>query len=259
MAEDSLLFIDANIYLDLYRESQNKEIFDQLKELSTEIFSTQQVVDEVRRRRKDIVLKILDRFPKARLEMKLTAWPEHLLDLKKSIDSGSLFTEYGKLNQDLNTLKKEFKKQLFQNTDPVSLTLDLILSRPVPHTDEELKQARERRSHFITAKMAGNGQNLNRKRGYETVSRDRGNPPGKGGKLGDQLNWEQLLTQVRNGRARLWIVSRDKDYGVFTEGTGVLHELLYDDLRKINKDAEAFLFDDLGKGLDAFIASRSPP
>jgi len=50
-ANDSLLFIDANIYLDLYEVYQEKPaIFDQLKTLSRDIFVTQQVVEEVRRR-----------------------------------------------------------------------------------------------------------------------------------------------------------------------------------------------------------------
>jgi hypothetical protein len=125
----------------------------------------------------------------------------------------------------LDKCKKDLKKQLDRNEDAVTRILDRVFQNPVIHTAEILERARERR--------------------------DRGNPPGKGTKVGDQLNWEQLLVGF-HGKGKLWIISRDKDYGIFTDGKGFLHELLYDELREINKEAKAYLFDDLGKGIREF-------
>jgi len=175
-----------------------------------------------------VVLAILEKFPK--IEFKDQGWPRHLLEVKDDLEVASLTAPIGLAIQRLKQLKKDLKDQLLRGGDPVSLTREALFRKPAAHKPRELSRARERR--------------------------DRGNPPGKGGKLGDQLNWEQLLSQVEAGRRRLWLVSRDGDYGVFSDGRGVLHELLLDDLRRVSKNAEAYLFNDLGQGLDAFIAKR---
>jgi hypothetical protein len=47
-ADDSLLFIDANKYLDLYRTGQGKKLLAPLGEQADHIFVTQKVVEEVR-------------------------------------------------------------------------------------------------------------------------------------------------------------------------------------------------------------------
>ena len=48
-AEDALLYIDANKYLDLYRTDKGKKILGPLAEQIEHIFVTQQTVTEVQR------------------------------------------------------------------------------------------------------------------------------------------------------------------------------------------------------------------
>jgi hypothetical protein len=82
--------------------------------------------------------------------------------------------------------------------------------------------------------------------------RERGNPPGKcTNPIGDQLTWEQILTRFK-GKNRLWVISRDGDYGTVYNCKGFLNLFLYDELRRMNPDAEAFLYDDIADGIKDF-------
>lgn len=51
LADDSLLFIDTNKYLDLYRTIKGKEMLTHLENLEKYIFVTKQVVNEVQRQK----------------------------------------------------------------------------------------------------------------------------------------------------------------------------------------------------------------
>jgi len=110
-----------------------------------------------------------------------------------------------------------------QSNDEVSAVLTPLFVKAVPHREEELQRAKQRK--------------------------ERGQPPGKkAGPIGDQLTWEQILARFV-GRKRLWIITRDSDYGTIYEGRGFLNQFLYEELRK-----EAFLFDNVAKGIKHFAA-----
>ena len=103
-----------------------------------------------------------------------------------------------------------------------------LFVKAVPHREEELQRAKQRK--------------------------ERGQPPGKkAGPIGDQLTWEQILARFV-GRKRLWIITRDSDYGTIYEGRGFLNQFLYEELRKVSPGAEAFLFDNVAKGIKHFAA-----
>src|SRR5262249_26783787 len=117
-------------------------------------------------------------------------------------------------------------EQISRSEDEVSKALAPIFAKAVAHNPDELQRARDRK--------------------------ELGSPPGKSNKpLGDQLTWEQILTRFK-GKKRLWIISRDGDYGTVYGGKGFLNCFLYDELRRMTPDAEAFLFDDVVDGIKAF-------
>lgn len=235
MAEDALLFIDANIYLDLYERAYRPLVLSQLAELSTIIFSTQQVVDEVRRRKNQVaanaIEKAFQQIAKTTIEKSI---PEHLLSQMQFLDLTNWLTSVPKFNNMINSYKIDLKEQIDRQEDSVSRTLAPIFRNSKGHTSAEFERARERR--------------------------DRGNPPGKGATLGDQLNWEQLLGRFR-GKTKIWIISRDGDYGTFSGDKGLLHQFLIDELCAISPAAEAHLFGNLAEGIQDFKnrSGVSPP
>src|SRR5579871_6910643 len=76
-AEDALLFIDANKYLDLYETVSGRKLLASLGEQAHHIFVTQQVVEEVQRKKIGVSVRFLnDQFK----ELKLQTFqiPDHL-------------------------------------------------------------------------------------------------------------------------------------------------------------------------------------
>jgi hypothetical protein len=223
-AADALLFIDTNKYLDLYRLVQGKRIVIALGEQAEYIFVTQQVVDEVQRRKFDIVKSFLDeKFGP------LSTIPDHLFggDANRS----SLINEQiKKVNRETDKFASELIDQVFQSQDDVSKALAPIFAKVVAHTANEFQRAKDRR--------------------------ERGNPPGKrSDPIGDQLTWEQILTHFGEKRKkRLWVISKDSDYGRIYGKKQYLNPFLYDELCKINPNAEAFMFTNTIDGIKDFAA-----
>jgi hypothetical protein len=54
------------------------------------------------------------------------------------------------------------------------------------------------------------------------------------------------------GKKKLWIITKDSDYGTIYNGEGFLNQFLYEELRKVSPDAQAFLFDNVVDGIKAF-------
>ena len=227
------LFIDANQYLDLYQMIDAKKILVRLEEQQKYIFVTRQIVDEVYRGK----VRVASWFLAEQLKNWEAKWggitfPDHLLNTTDK----RLASKYKKLREISNKDTKEFKKltydlleQVSQSKDEISRRLAGIFAEAVPHNGKELQQARERREH--------------------------GNPPGKGtDPLGDQLNWEQLLSQLQSNRG-LWIISRDSDFATKHEGERFLNAALYKNLatRLHPAEPEVFCFDNLSDGLTHFV------
>jgi hypothetical protein len=229
---DALLFIDTNKYLDLYRIDKGKELLAPLKEQVDYIFVTKQVVNEVERNKVGVAADFLK---KKFQELKIQTFnlPDHLSDTYTN-QREDILKQMKKITQDIRKVNAEVDawelsiiKQISCSEDEVSKALSSIFAKAVPHTPEELQRARERK--------------------------ELGNPPGKSAdSIGDQLNWEQILTNFK-GKKRLWIVSRDSDYGITHDNQGFLNRFLYEELCKIESAPEVYLFGDLVTGITDFV------
>jgi hypothetical protein len=235
-ANDALLFIDANVYLDLYRRDKGKKLLAPLIEQVDYIFVTQQVVAEVQRNKISVAAAfLLQKFKE--LNLQTFDVPDHLSgtvdgqnkdilnqmrEIKKSVE---------KVNKEINALALGIMEQISCSGDEVSTALSPIFENAVNHSPEELQRARDRR--------------------------EIGNPPGKStDPIGDQLTWEQILTHFQ-GKKRLWIISKDSDYGTIYGGKGILNHFLYNELRKVVSSPEVYFFQDVVEGLNHFVNTTS--
>lgn len=231
-ADDSLLFIDANKYLDLYRTDSGKKLLAPLEEQAAYIFITQQVVAEVQRNKILVAADFLGRKSNS-LKIQTSGVPDHLSGTSAGQDDEirqkmrEISQKAKEVNKDVDALALGIMEQIHRSEDEVSQVLIPIFAKAVAHSPEELQKARDRR--------------------------EIGNPPGKStNALGDQLTWEQILTHFK-GKKRLWIISRDGDYGTVYGGKGFLNGFLYEELCKISSAPEVYLFQELVEGIEHFL------
>src|SRR5438046_1962593 len=108
-ADDAILFIDANKYLDLYRTDKGKKLLAPLGEQVNHIFVTQRVVDEVQRNKIQVAADFLAAKFK---ELKLATFnvPDHLSGTDTEQGKGILheMSEVGlrlkKVNEEVDAL-----------------------------------------------------------------------------------------------------------------------------------------------------------
>lgn len=231
-ADDALLFIDANKYLDLYRTDKGRKLLAPLGEQAEYIFVTQQVVHEVQRNKILVAAEFLGKKSK---ELKLQTFnvPDHLSGTSRGQGKhilqrmSEIVQNIKKVNEEVDALALGIMEQISCSEDEVSKALAPIFAKAAAHSPAELQRARDRR--------------------------ELGNPPGKpANPLGDQLTWEQILTQFK-GKKRLWIISRDGDYGTVYDGKGFLNHFLYEELRNVAPAPEAYLFEDTVEGIGHFV------
>ena len=231
-ADNALLFIDSNKYLDLYRTDKGKKLLAPLGEQVDYIFVTQQVVSEVQRNKISVAANFLG--PKFK-ELKLQTFgvPDHLSGTNAEQSKAILeqLKEVGlkakQTNDEVEALALGIMEQIRCSEDEVSRALAPIFAKAVAHSPEELQKARDRR--------------------------ELGNPPGKSSNpIGDQLTWEQILSHFK-GKKRLWIISRDGDYGTVYGGKGYLNQFLFDELCKVVSVPEVYLFEDTVEGIKHFV------
>lgn len=234
-ADEFLLFVDSNKYLDLYRIHQGKKLLASLREQASHIFVTTQVVAEVERNKLAVASEFLaEKFKELRVQV--LGVPDHLTGAEGA-DAGyrkkiaRRMKYVGRAIEDINKqsrgLTSEILEKVSRSDDEVSRALAPIFANAVTHTSEELQRARDRR--------------------------ELGNPPGKSSNaIGDQLAWEQILTHFR-GKRRLWVVSRDGDYGTKRGDTNLLNSFLLDELSRVAKNPEVFLFEDLAEAIGHFV------
>ena len=231
-ADDFLLCIDTNQYLDFYRRDKRKKLLALLVEQVNYIFVTQQVVNEVQRNKIQEAADFLRGKSKG-VKLETFNLPDHLSGTssdqpKDILQQMSLSQqEVDNVNAKVNTLLSSIMEQISRSEDEVSKALSPIFAHAAPHSPEELRRARNRK--------------------------ELGNPPGKSTKvIGDQLIWEQILTHFK-GKKRLWIISRDADYGTVYGDKHFLNCFLYDELCRIAHEPEVYYFDDLHQGITHFV------
>ena len=229
---DALLFIDANKYLDLYRTDNGRKLLGPLTEQAEYIFVTKQVVDEVQRNKLVVAADFL-RTKSVGMKLQSINVPDHFSG-SASGKNRQILSEMREISKSVATVNAEIDShtleimtQVSESKDEVSKELAPIFSKAVSASSEEFERARERK--------------------------EVGNPPGKrNDPLGDEITWEQILNHFE-GKKRLWIISRDGDYGTNFGGTIFPNGLLKSDLLQITEDASVYIFEDLVKGLTHFV------
>jgi hypothetical protein len=235
--DNALFFIDANKYLDLYRTMTGRLSLAGIREQADHMFVPQKVVDEVKRNTiketANFLTNHFDELPIANTNVPdqlFGATEEQSKSIQRQVDD--IRRAIKKVNTELRTLKMDIMKKVGQSTDEVSTVLAPIFTKAVRHSDAELQKAEARK--------------------------ERGDPPGKKtNPVGDQLNWGQILCRFV-GKTKLWIVTRDSDYGCMygekRAEKGYLNRLLYDELQKVSPGAEAFLFENVVDAIEHFAA-----
>lgn len=226
VAQTLHLFIDTNVLLSFYATSNDnieelKKIASLISTKALKVYMTQQVRHEFLRNR----------------EVKLAT---SLGDLKKPIPKPSIprfMVEYPevatllKAIADADKARAEAVKRATSEADSGSIAADelvasIIEAAGIAKTTTKLMAAAQTRMAL-------------------------GNPPGKGGSLGDSLNWEYLLSAVPDGED-LHIISKDGDYASPLNKERP-HQFLFEEW-KAKKKATVFLHPELRP----FLQSKFP-
>lgn len=227
-----LILIDTNKYLDFYKSEKIAKLMPQLTKLRKHVVVTRQIVDEVNRRKADVVLDAI------RQNMKTESWkiPENLLpEVEGTV---RLRDDISKQNQAMEALKRRVKKVMEDLALNVALSQDHISKELEGFWNQPLKESTVQ---------------------FERASRRKavGNPPGKhSDPIGDELTWEQFLDAAKGLRAA-WIVSADNDYFVTIGGKKHLNPKLYQELRVVSPEIVVYCFDVLADAVKEF-AVRNP-
>ncbi|MGA9363906.1 MAG: PIN domain-containing protein [Bacteroidota bacterium] len=229
-----ILFIDANIYLRFYDNSQPgyKKLLKTIVEVKDTIFVTEQIVNEVNRDKLSAFrLSCMDSLTDD--SIKSRHLPEHFDSSEKEI-----IKEWNKKREELRN-----KSQILIREQ--TTIFDNLLSETSRSTD---KVSKELQNIFSTAKKVTPeqyGRAIERKR--------IGNPPGKPrDPLGDQISWEQLLDSIPDA-SNLWLISNDSDYFSSYNDKCYLNPFLSSEIYGAAKNIKTIrCFDKLANGLRDF-------
>ena len=228
----SSILIDANVWLEFYASAKLQELLPALNEFKDDILVTNQILCEVERNRLRQARRFLDQ-TYLQKPVKVNA-PRHLVTL-----TDAMVERINKFNAESNALTKDLQaaylgalEAIAKGSDIVSVALAALFAESNSASAEELKRAEHRK----------------------TI----GNPPGKpNDPLGDQITWEQYLTEARH-HGVFWIITRDHDYyDQLYDGQMTLNPLLYRELcENSGCEADVRCFSTLSDGLKDFAASR---
>jgi len=220
------IFIDSNIYLDVYRNPNNKGLFNSIKNLSEtgNLIVTQQVVYEVLRNCYKVSYD---------LYKEQTIIPQKAF-IGFSTDKNIFEFEEISNNEMVNNIISNFKEsrnlvlkglschleKVAKNEDKMSIFLKSIFKNKIAPTTEQFFKAKKR---F-----------------------DLGNPPRKKEySIGDAINWVQILDIAKEEKTVL-IVSRDSDFTIKLFDQKIeLNPYLKDECENLN--INIIPFDDIDK------------
>ncbi len=214
------LFVDTNVLLSFYAFASDD--IEQLRKLegliengTLRLYVSKQVFDEFARNRETKLAKSIDDFA----AKGSTALPRFLADTE---EAESYQVAVKSLEKARNSLVQKARASANDNSFAVdTLVLSLMQKAGIGDvTQAMIERARLRR--------------------------DVGNPPGKSDSLGDQINWEYLLTTVEDN-VDLHVVSKDGDYqSAFKNGNP--HQFLVDEWKvqkkgvlRLHKELKPFL------------------
>lgn len=188
MAADNPIhvFVDANVFLSFYAYSDDdleklKRVKGLIEAGTLILYEPDQVIDEIQRNRETKIAEAIAEFAKERLSVKLPI-------LMGDMAAANNFRKSCRIAEQLrNSLINEAKSKAASQSLPADAVIKEILDSAVQHKIDDkiyLRALRRNRS---------------------------GNPPGKGARIGDELNWGALLALCPND-IDLHILSKDGDY-----------------------------------------------
>lgn len=224
------LFIDTNAYLQFYRHTKDDgKILDSLIQHVERghivLHLPAHVLDECNRNRERELHNSTDAFRKAPLP---GAYPRHMHEL-------GLAAEYDEAVERLSQIRNRLVAEATIKARTFELAVDQKLAKLTqiallyPDNDEVFERAVRRAQ--------------------------KGNPPGKKESIGDQYNWEMLLTEVPD--VDLYIVSKDGDYasalgGTDANGANYPNVFLSDEWKSVRKGRNLYLFSSIKDVLKHF-------
>jgi hypothetical protein len=236
-----VLFIDANIYLEFFKSSQDtlKKLLPVVLSMKDEIFVTKQISDEVTRNKIKVAADSLRNYvnsykaPSSRL-------PEHLEEEGKTLigdwnkSSANLYSNLKSSQEALSDIVEHLLDEIMKGDDAASVSLEKVFENAVQPSDTEISNAKSRK--------------------------EVGNPPGKHtDPIGDEISWEQLLSTYK-GDSPLWIISADNDYSSMVNNRRYLNAYLFNELKhKLDSEPVVHVFDSLAKGIKHFSENRPEP
>lgn len=216
------LFIDTNVFLNFFAYSKDDlEQLDKLVRLvhakTIKLYLTAQVVNEFSRNRD---AKLAESFAKFRFPT-VSGTPSFMMNLQLCKPYMKALNVFEKVHSLLIKSAKEAASKR-------ELAADVIFASIV----EEAKVIEISDEHYKAAKR-----------------RHRlGNPPGKSNSVGDQLNWEILLSSVPSG-AILHIITKDGDYASKLDPT-VPSTFLVNEWKEIHA-SDVFIYEQIGQFFQA--------
>jgi hypothetical protein len=221
-----LILLDTGPILNLYPAPALPEYLIWAKELQGYLFVTTQVRDEVLRNKRSSLIKTLDslRSPELTIDKIASRFPRELAQ-EIEADLRSLEGKHRALCAKISDAKSKTIDQILNSKDRVSLFLEELWKQAKEPSPEEIGAARLRR--------------------------ERGNPPGKAkDPLGDQLTWEQFLSELRDKQPEnAIIITGDGDYVDPVGSDLLLNPLLAVDAATASAKTTMFVHDSLGDGL----------
>lgn len=204
---DTLMFVDTNVLLDLYRlpKQSLREFLAALENASPHLIMSFHVEMEFKKNRQKVILSL---FEDAGLSAELeTAVPPVLetQELRESVDSQL---------DELVALDRHFKREALQmleapsDHDPVYECLDRLFHHQGPHhlsrSDDSFEQllARARRRFSLSWPP--------RRRFNDSI--------------GDCIHWEWILDCAARSSSHVIIATRDRDFGATFEGRSFLDD-----------------------------------
>jgi hypothetical protein len=230
----AMIFIDANMYLVLYKVVAGRKLLEAILAQKGNIFVTQQIVYEVERNKLDLARDFFREQGK-KIKPDRMQVSDHLfgLDVEVVKQVRERVIARDKAADEVDTFVGELVHKsldlISKSADDVSRQLSVLFKDAVPPTGDQVAKARWRR--------------------------EIGNPPGKPeDPLGDQLTWEQLL-EVSRKDDHLWIVTADTDYLTIHEGKCYLNPLLYAELCDRDKPLNLWCFTEILPALKHYAAT----
>lgn len=230
------MLIDANKYLDFYRNLSLSPLLVPLLNLRTHILVTRQIVDEVERNKLRVFVEAVQESFKRNGKPAKAAPPMPIMpedrqgtELKESIKKFNKAAD--ELSKGIDAAFTDLFEKIAQSTDLTSVSLERFFGLPLAAGEEAVSRARSRK--------------------------EVGNPPGKkSDPLGDQITWEQFVLEIR-GQEKVWIVSSDSDILLEFNGKIRLNPKLHKEvIAAAGTSVEMHLFTTLADAIPDFITTN---